>query len=82
LNDARSKSAGPLSTLSGRNTPAWFARPIAPRCSGANRADWVGRGALGGVLYDLTTNNPAEIAKHLARFYGERMRVVTYVPPW
>lgn len=63
-------------------TPAWFARPIAPRCSGANRADWVGRGALGGVLYDLTTNNPAEIAKHLARFYGERMRVVTYVPPW
>jgi hypothetical protein len=49
---------------------------------GKNQADWVAGGALAGVLYDLTTNHPDAIAKHHARFYGEKMRVVTYQPPW
>ncbi|MEV7451404.1 hypothetical protein [Streptomyces nigra] len=47
---------------------------------GANQADWVGLGSLAGVLYDLTTEAGAE--SHMERFYGERMRIVTYDPPW
>jgi hypothetical protein len=44
---------------------------------GANQADWK---SIHGVLYDLTTESAAGI--HLKRFYGEKMRIVTYDPPW
>ncbi|MET9385993.1 SpvB/TcaC N-terminal domain-containing protein [Streptomyces sp. NPDC002928] len=43
---------------------------------GPGRPDWMGRGILQGILVDLTT--VAGAAKHYARYYGEKMLVLTY----
>jgi RHS repeat-associated protein len=47
--------------------------------AGSGRPDWVGRGIVQGLLVDLTTL--AGKAAHHARYYGEKMLVLTYVRP-
>ena len=48
--------------------------------SGASNPDWVGRGALEGLLFDVTTEG--EVGAHLARPYGENLVIHTYQGPF
>jgi len=47
--------------------------------AGRGRPDWMGRGLMQGTLVDLTT--VAGRASHYARYYGEKMLVLTYTRP-
>jgi len=47
--------------------------------SGANKPDWIGRGPLQGLFFDLTT--PGAVGRHFSRSYGENLVVHTYVMP-
>jgi len=47
--------------------------------AGSGRPDWMGKGLMQGVLVDLTT--VAGRANHYARYYGEKMLVLTYARP-
>jgi len=48
---------------------------------GANNPDFIGRGALQGMRFDITTSG--EVGSHLARPYGKRMIIIIYQrAPW
>jgi hypothetical protein len=43
------------------------------------RADFIGKGVLGGMNFDITT--PGQIAAHMARPYGPGLNILTYIRP-
>jgi hypothetical protein len=55
-------------------------RRVFARAGGAGQPDFVGRGPIKGVNFDVTTQ--AAIAEHLTRPYGPGLQVATYARPY
>lgn len=64
------------------NSPwRWFFSHQGASMPGVSVPDFVGRGPLAGLNFDITTNTSASITAHVARPYGEGLNLIFYSRP-
>ncbi len=64
------------------NSPLRFLyRHMGTDMLGQQVPDFVGRGPFSGMNFDITTDNPTQIASHLNRPYGQGLIIIPYLRP-